>query len=221
VVLFLNLNNLVLVVLEESLVLSVEVVAEVITVKDSLELSEELEGVLNVGYNQEVVVDVLLEGGLDAGNINVEFNKVPIEGVVVEVKELVVLLLEEGNVVLEGVDNGGDVLKIVLLKGLELLDGGEKFLKLGDTAAEQVKLAEDLGGVEVKLLRLGNVLKTLLGEFVLLNVGLVQVKTLLEHLDELIWWVELVVPEDGIVDGACLLTSSLLGSGELTDGSEA
>ena len=122
-VLFLNLNNLVLVVLEEGLVLSVEVVAKVITVKDSLELSEEFEGVLNVGDDQEVVVDVFLEGGLDAGHINVEFNKVPVEGVVVEIKELVVLLLEEGNVVLEGVDNGGDVLKIVLLKGLELLDG--------------------------------------------------------------------------------------------------
>ena len=45
-----------------------------------------------------------------------------------------------------------------------------------------------------------------------------QVKTLLEHLDELIWWVELVVPKDGIVDGTCLFTSSLLCSGELTDG---
>jgi len=60
-------------------------------------------------------------------------------------------------------------------------------------------------------------LETLLGEFVLLNVGLVEVKAGLEDFNELIWWVLFVVPQDGVVDWASLLALSLLSSGELTN----
>jgi hypothetical protein len=42
----------------------------------------------------------------------------------------------------------------VLLEGLELLDGAEEFHKFANTTAEQVKLAENLGRVEIELLAL-------------------------------------------------------------------
>jgi hypothetical protein len=132
----------------------------------------------------------------------------------------VVLGLEGLHVVAEFLDDGGDVLEVVLLKSLELLDGGEELLELCDTAAEKVESTEDLGGVEVELLRLGNVLKTLLGEFVLLHVRLMEVQALLEHLNEIIWGVLFVVPQDGVVDGGSLLASSLLGGSELTNWGE-
>lgn len=63
-----------------------------------------------------------------------------------EVEELVVLLLEGGDRLVEEGQNGSDVLEVVLLEGLKLLDGAEKFDKLGDSAAEEVELAEDLVG---------------------------------------------------------------------------
>jgi hypothetical protein len=131
----------------------------------------------------------------------------------------VVLLLEGVDVALEGVDDGLNVLKVVLFEGLELLDGGEEFLQLCDSAAKQVKLAKNLSGVEVELLCLGHVLKSFLGKFVLLHVGFMEVEAGLEDLDELIWGVLVVVPQDGIVNGASFLTLGLLGSSELTDGS--
>jgi len=104
------------------LVLLVQVVLQVLTVKDGLELAEELEGILNVGDDLEVLVDVLLEGGLHRGYINVKFDEISVEGVVVEVQKLVVLFLEELNVVLEGLNNWVDVLEVVLLQGLELFN---------------------------------------------------------------------------------------------------
>ena len=47
------------------MVLVVQVVTEVITVKDSLELSEQLKRVFNVSNNKEVLVNVLLERSLN------------------------------------------------------------------------------------------------------------------------------------------------------------
>jgi len=85
----------------------------------------------------------------------------------------VVLLLEHVDVVLEAEQYGGDVLKVVLFKSLELLDSAEKFLQLGDSTAEQVKLAENLVGAKVELFSLGYVLETLLGKFILFDVSLV------------------------------------------------
>lgn len=63
-----------------------------------------------------------------------------------EVKKLVVLLLESVNKALELVNDAVDVLKVVLLEGTELLDGTEELNELGDAAAEEVELAEDLVG---------------------------------------------------------------------------
>lgn len=86
-----------------------------------------------------------------------------------------VLLLEAGDGGVEGLGDGKNVLQVVLLKGLELLDGAEEFHKLANTAAEQIEFAEDLCWVEVELLRFGQLLETGLGELVLLDVGIVQV----------------------------------------------
>lgn len=47
------------------MVLVVQVVAEVITVKDSLELSEQLKRVFDVSNNKEVLVNVLLKRSLN------------------------------------------------------------------------------------------------------------------------------------------------------------
>jgi len=63
----------------------------------------------------------------------------------------------------------------VLLEGLELLNGTEEFHKLANTTAEQVKLAENLGRVEIELLALRELLKARLCEFVLLDVSIVEV----------------------------------------------
>lgn len=47
------------------MVLVVQVVAEVVTVKDSLELSEQLKRVFDVSNNKEVLVNVLLKRSLN------------------------------------------------------------------------------------------------------------------------------------------------------------
>ena len=106
-----------------------------------------------------------------------------------------VLLLEHVHVVLETDQDGSDVFEVVFLKGLELFDGAEKLLKLGDSAAEEIELAENLVGAEVELFCLGHVLETFLGEFVLLDIRLMKIKTGLESSDQFIRRVLLVVPK--------------------------
>jgi len=133
----------------------VQVALQVVSVEDGLELTEKFERVLDVRDNFEVGVDVLLQRGLNRGDVHIKLDEITVECVIVEIEELVVLLFEGVHEGLEGDNNRLDVLQVVLLEGLELLDGREKFLQLGDSAAEQVELAENLGGVEVELLGLG------------------------------------------------------------------
>ena len=64
-ILLLDAHDLNLIVLEQDLVLLVQVVAEVLTVEDGLELSQELERVLDVADDLEVLIDVSLEGSLN------------------------------------------------------------------------------------------------------------------------------------------------------------
>jgi len=47
-----------------------------------------------------------------------------------------------------------------------------------------------LGGIEVELLSLGHVLEALLGEVILLDVGLVKIQAGLEHGDQFFWGVK-------------------------------
>ena len=157
--------------------------------QDGLELSQQLERVFDACDILEVSVDVFLQLGLDSADVGLELNEVTVEDVVHEVKQFVRLLFELPGGGLEDGDDGLDILKVVLLKGLELLDSSEQLDQLANTAREQVEFAKDLGGVKVKLLGLGHVLKALLCEFVLLDVSLVQIKAGLEHRDQFFWGV--------------------------------
>ena len=111
-----------------------------------------------------------------------------------------VLLFEHVDVVLEADQNRGNVLQVVLFKSLKLFDSAEKLLKFSDSATEQVELAKNLVGAEVKLLGLGHVLKTFLCELILLDVCLMQVKASLESSDQFIRWVLLVIPKKSIIN---------------------
>jgi len=95
----------------------------------------------------------------------------------------VVLFLEHVHVVLETHQDGGDVFEVVFLEGLKLFDGAEKLLKLSDSAAEEIELSKNLVGAKVELFGLRNILETFLGEFVLLNIRLMEIKTSLESGD--------------------------------------
>lgn len=63
---------------------------------------------------------------LHRADVGLELNKVTVEDVVHKVEKLVRLLLELHHVALEGGNDGLDVLKVMLLKGFELLDGAEQ-----------------------------------------------------------------------------------------------
>jgi hypothetical protein len=97
----LNLADLVGVVVKEESVFLLKVVAEVLALQDAMELAEKLEGVLNVGDVLKVGIDVVLELGFNSGYISLKLNKITIESVVVELKKLVVLLLEASNSLVE------------------------------------------------------------------------------------------------------------------------
>ena len=107
-----------------------------------------------------------------------------------------VLSLELLNAFVELSNNWVNVLKVMLLKGLELLNSSEEINEFGDSSAEEVELSEDLVWRELELLTLWHVHKSLFGELVLLQVGSVEVNAALKHWDELLWWILLVVPKD-------------------------
>jgi len=93
----LNLADLIGVVVEQKSVLLLEVVAEVLTLQDTVELTEKLEGVLNVSDVLKVCINVVLELSLNSRDIGLKLDEIAIESVVVKLKKLVVLLLETGN----------------------------------------------------------------------------------------------------------------------------
>lgn len=78
------------------------------------------------------------------GNINVEFDEVSVEGVLVVVQEFVLLVLELLHVGVEGGDNWSDIFQVMLLEGLELLNCSKQLNQLVNSSAEQVKLSKDL-----------------------------------------------------------------------------
>lgn len=117
-----------------------------------------------------------------------------------EIEEFVVLLLEGVDKALELLEDSVDVLEVVLLEGTELLDSAEKLNELGHSAAEEVKLSEDLVGRELELFTLWHVHETLLGDLVLFLVGLVELEAGLENWDQLFRWIVIVVPQDIVVD---------------------
>ena len=157
-IVILDLLDLLTVLLEQVVVLGLEAGFERVSVENALEFSEETERINDGGDAGERLVDVVLEEGLDVGDIDVELNKVTVESVVSVLQESVVLVLELGHVLVEGVQDGLDVLQVVLLEGLELLDGREEVDEFGHSAAEQVESAENLSRREIELLGLWHVL---------------------------------------------------------------
>jgi len=83
----------------------------------------------------------------------------------------------------------------VLFKSLELFDCAEKLLKLGNSATEQIKLAENLVWTKVELFSLGNILQPFLCELILLDVSLMQIKTCLKSCNQLIRWILFMIPK--------------------------
>lgn len=119
------MRNFLEIAVEQCLVFFLQVVLQVISVQDALKLAEKLQGVIDVGDYSKVVIDVALQRSLDIGHVDVELNKITVKGVVVEVKQLVVLLTEPLNGLFEADDDWLDVLQVMLLKGLELLDSAK------------------------------------------------------------------------------------------------
>lgn len=64
-ILILDFTDLFTIVVEQDGVFGVETVSEVLSVEDRLELSQELQGVLDAGDDFEVSIDVVLEFSLD------------------------------------------------------------------------------------------------------------------------------------------------------------
>ena len=112
--------------------------------EDTLELSKEVQGSLDVSDDLEVLVNVLLELGLDGGDINLEVDEISVESVACRVKKLVVLLLEHGNELVEVVEDWLDAFQVVLLKSSELLDGSEQLNELAHSSAEEIESTKDL-----------------------------------------------------------------------------
>ena len=80
-ILILDLVNFDTIVLEQDRVFGVQSILQVISVKDTLEFSKEVQGSLDVSDNLEVLVNVLLELSLNRRNINLEVNEISIESV--------------------------------------------------------------------------------------------------------------------------------------------
>jgi hypothetical protein len=97
-------------------------------------------------------------------------------------------------------DDWLDVLKVVVLQSLELSDGAKQLNQLSYTSHEKVKFSKDFLGVEIELFGLGHALKSLLGQVVLGLVGDLEVDARVENSNELIGWVEVVVPERGVIN---------------------
>ena len=82
------------VLLEEKLVFGLQILLEIFTVKNSLELSQQLQRILNAGDIFKVLIDVCLQLSLYRTYISFEFDEVSVEDVVDEVKKFVRFLLK-------------------------------------------------------------------------------------------------------------------------------
>jgi len=136
-----NLNTI---VLEQNGIFGVQSILQVISVEDTLEFSKEVQRSLNVSDNLKVLVDILLELSFNGRNINFEVNEISVKSVACRIKKLVVLLLKDGNKLVEVIKNWLDALQVVFLKSSELLDGSEQLNKFAHSSAEEVKSSEDL-----------------------------------------------------------------------------
>jgi hypothetical protein len=164
-------------------------------------------------------VDVSLQLSFDWRNIDVESDEVSVELVDGVLEKSVVDSLELDNILIEGVDDTVDVLQLVLAESSELLNGIEQLHELANSSAEKIEATKDLLRREVKLLTLGHIHESLLGELVLLEVSSIEVNAGSHDRDELIGRVVLRVPKDGVIlRGTLLWHFTLSGETEVEDG---
>jgi len=122
-----------------------------VSYKDSLELVEKLEGVLDVSESCKVRVDEVLKIIIEESDLNVELDKFSVELVVLVVEQIESLVLKFSDQSVKPVSDITDTFKVVLLESIELHDGGEYLDELANSSAEQIKLSKDCCSVEVKL----------------------------------------------------------------------
>ena len=93
------------------------------------------------------------------------------------------------------------MLKVMLLKRLELSNCAKQVDELSDTAAEKIELAENLSRVKVKLTGLRHRLEALLCEVILLDVGFLEALAALKHDNQLVVRVLSLVPKAIVLKG--------------------
>ena len=82
---------------------------------------------------------------LDVGDIDVELYEISVKTVIFILEETVSLSLELDHVCVKYLEDGLDVLEVVLLERLKLLFGREEVDKFANSALEEVKTTENLG----------------------------------------------------------------------------
>jgi hypothetical protein len=123
---------------------------------------------------------------------------------------------EDFNELVEGGDDTLDVLKFVLAKSSELLNGSEELHQLTNSSAEEIESSEDLLRREIELFTLGHVHESLFGELVLLLISSTKINAALHNRDEFIWWIIFSIPKNGIIWRVTLLDwNSLPGEFEI------
>lgn len=187
--------------------------------QNGLKLTEELKGVSDGHHSLETLCDVLLQLGFNVGDIYIEGDEISIELVLSEIKKTMVHSLEAGNVLVERINDGVDILKFVHTQSSELLNGTEELNELSDTSTEQVKSTKDLVWREFELLTFWHVHQSFFGEVILLLICGIEINAGLEDWNEFIWWISIVVPKGIILRRSSLLWSlTLSGSGEVKNG---
>jgi hypothetical protein len=131
----------------------------------------------------------------------------------------VVHFLEVLNVLVERVDDGLNLLKLVLSESVELLHGAKELHELANSSAEEIETAEDLLGREVELLASGHVHESLLGELVLFLVSSIQINARLHERNELTWRIVGSLPKNCVILRSTFLgLLSLAGEFEVENG---
>jgi len=93
-ILLLRFAQLETVVMEDHSKLQIKVSLQLLTLEDGLEPVEQIKGALDRCNRLEGLVDELSQAILEVGNANIEIDIVSVEGVAVEIKEVVPLARE-------------------------------------------------------------------------------------------------------------------------------
>lgn len=140
----LNLVDLLTVVGEQKLILSVQRGSQVFSVEDRFKLPKELQRIINGHGSLEFLMDVSLEVSLNGRDIDVEGDEISIKLVVRVLKKSVLHHSETLDEFIKGGDDVLDVLELVLAKSSELLDSTKELHELTNSSAEEIEATKDL-----------------------------------------------------------------------------